>query len=616
MAAVPDVAVQQPVSSVHHPLPLPHPHSSLAAPPTLESPDNVAVWTNPNPPRPRGRAPKDPHAYVAKYNCSSLQDLETNLRSYLDTQPAPPEHSSCELTIWAGASFMVTLPPPDSAAQQNAGMLQPVADALRAQNGLSNGARPDAPQDKVAMSVLDALQPLADSKETMKRQRAISKVCIASIQKVDGFRYSFHNTWKSGEDNAYRFSWYCNDSLLNKDRVANGKSGSQGKRATKPVFDCKGVLSIKFSATRQCIDVIYKHNPIHDTYEKRAPPPRRHAKRRQDWELANPDKVRQPREGDGESEENRSVTKRQKRLEPFKKLTSTESEIRKASLDSLLLLIRGDEYGATTQNQTPTQEATPSHLTPYEIPPSAAPPRSTLAGASHNTPSRPARICEICISRKMKVCVPEVIPVRPTTDLTQCNGARPRCQPCAERDWPCFYTQNGANGQQQYVISEVNSTDSVEQRALAALSVAQVNDLKQELQDMNKSLDEKAAEVQRLKASLEEQGSRFNELVQRNKQLEADLNKAKETAQSQQQAQPKQQVPQAQPQQSLGTYHQSYGISPSTTQQQQQQSTTSYQAQRVHTMTQQRSHHSQTYPSYQTTPQGWQSFHVRGGSYL
>jgi hypothetical protein len=195
-----------------------------------------AVWTNPNPPLPRGRAPKDPDAITSKYDCASLQELETKLKHYLDNPPAAEEHCTAELTLWAGASFLVNLPTGDrqpSHIRQDAGMLQPVVDALNATTGvappvLHGAAAGPSRVTQVTLSVLDALQPMSDPKDTMKRQRAISKVCVAAVSKVDGFRYSFHNNWKSGEDNAYRFSYYCNDSLLNKDRVANGKAGSQG----------------------------------------------------------------------------------------------------------------------------------------------------------------------------------------------------------------------------------------------------------------------------------------------------------------------------------------------------------------------------------------------------
>lgn len=164
--------------------------------------------------------------------------MEEKLKDYLDNPPAAEEHCTAELTLWAGASFLVNLPTGDrqpSHIRSNAGILQPVVDALQSTSGVAapppvsySAAAGPARVTQIALSVLDALQPMPDSKDTMKRQRAISKVCVAAVSKVDGFRYSFHNNWKSGEDNAYRFSYYCNDSLLNKDRVANGKAGSSG----------------------------------------------------------------------------------------------------------------------------------------------------------------------------------------------------------------------------------------------------------------------------------------------------------------------------------------------------------------------------------------------------
>ena len=63
-----------------------------------------------------------------------------------------------------------------------------------------------------------------------------------------------------------------------------------GKRAYKPVYDCKGVMAVKFNSLKQCADIVYKHVPLHDTYEERAPPPRKDAKRRRDWELSHPNR--------------------------------------------------------------------------------------------------------------------------------------------------------------------------------------------------------------------------------------------------------------------------------------------------------------------------------------
>jgi hypothetical protein len=322
--------------------------------------------------------------------------MEAKLRDYLENPPAPPEHCTCELTLWAGASFLVKLDyiPPNLRgiqSQVDVGMLQAVADF--------NNQRPQSSNTEgreTTLSVLDALQQLNDPKETMKRQRAISKVCVAAVQKTDGYRYSFHNSWKSGEDNAYRFSYYCNDSLLNKDRVANGKSGSQGKRATKPVYDCKGVLSIKFSATRQCIDVVYKHIPCHETYEERAPPPRKNSKRRAEWEAKNPERIKVPKPNESPENTPSRETKKKKKKddEPAK---SAEAELREQSMFSLLELMRPEEPKKPEQQPQPVANHTPS------VPPN--PPQATPS--AQKTPARrqpkSAAQCAICMSRRTKV---------------------------------------------------------------------------------------------------------------------------------------------------------------------------------------------------------------------
>ncbi|OCL05077.1 hypothetical protein AOQ84DRAFT_103993 [Glonium stellatum] len=277
--------------------------------PQRDSPDGV--WTHGPVQLARGRAAKDPHAQTTTYTVSSLDDFEASLREYLANPPDQPEHSECQLSFWIGASFMVSLSPsqpvpqPPQQLQASQGYL-PVAglDAhytsasnasghLQHAQHIANPATtltlPSLPGQKTSMSILEALAPTADPKEKMKKQRAIAKTCIDSIQRVDGYRYSFHNCWNSREDDSFRFSYYCNDSLLNKDRAANGKGAKYGKRATKPVYDCRGVLSVKFSAIKQTLDVFYKHIPIHKTYEERAPPPRKDSKRRRYLEVHNPE---------------------------------------------------------------------------------------------------------------------------------------------------------------------------------------------------------------------------------------------------------------------------------------------------------------------------------------
>jgi hypothetical protein len=333
--------------------------------------------------------------------------METKLRDYLDNMPTAPEHCTAELTLWAGASFLVKLdyiPPNLRGGQQpqDMGMLQAVADF--------NNQRPQPNGDgrETTLSVLDALQPLGDPKETMKRQRAISKVCVAAVQKTDGYRYSFHNSWKSGEDNAYRFSYYCNDSLLNKDRVANGKSGSQGKRATKPVYDCKGVLSIKFSATRQCIDVVYRHIPCHETYEERAPPPRKNSKRRAEWEAKNPERIKIANKPSEEPEDTpvREPAKKKKKKDQSEPPKSIEAELRENSMFSLLELMRPEEPKKPPVPQ-PSASMPPEQV-PVSAPPVPAPQVQPQAvPGAQKTPSRrqpkSAVQCAVCIQRRTKV---------------------------------------------------------------------------------------------------------------------------------------------------------------------------------------------------------------------
>ena len=63
-----------------------------------------------------------------------------------------------------------------------------------------------------------------------------------------------------------------------------------GKGVRKPVYDCKGVIHVKFSAVKQNLEVQYRHIPLHKTYEERAPPPRNGSKRRKLMELYNPER--------------------------------------------------------------------------------------------------------------------------------------------------------------------------------------------------------------------------------------------------------------------------------------------------------------------------------------
>ncbi|KAF1937346.1 hypothetical protein EJ02DRAFT_57588 [Clathrospora elynae] len=463
----------------------------------------------------RGRQPRDALAKTMAYYVSSMDAFETSLREYLESPPEQPEHTEAHVSFWIGTSFMVSAP----LSKLNASPPQPqphfvhqyahpppgfpAANVLPAQYGgmshvypasdpstvLAQSIEPNDAgshtaskkvQHKVSLSIMDALQPTAEPKEKMRKQRAIAKCCVESIQRIDGYRYSFHNCWNSREDDSFRFSYYCNDSLLNKDRAANGKGAKLGKRATKPVYDCKGVLSIKFSASKQTLDVFYKHIPVHKTYEERAPAPRKDSKRRRFLEAHDPDALARlasrPRQLSSEDPDTPKTKKNKSKPPtdaPRASNTSLESDLRAQSLRSLLELIQVDPPASV-------QSAPPE---PPPPPPPPQPPSQYIAPAPRPlvlhvqvppTPTqqrrRPRNSCDVCKAKK-----------------TKCDGTRPICKTCGDRKRKCFYSELTAGGEQ--CQSEVNEP--------ARQAHAANNELS-ELAKMKRELEEAKARIQEL----------------------------------------------------------------------------------------------------------------------
>lgn len=430
------------------------------------------IWPNGPVQLARGRQAKDPNAKTVTYTVSSLDEFESSLREYLSNPPEQPEHTECQLSFWIGASFLVSAPQSTASTQQSHPQSHPSsqphpaqhvqappgyqpANSIHPQYGPSAHAShtyqsvsdpaialtlPYHPQSssnvngsgashtpakdktpKISMSILEALASTSDPKEKMRKQRAIAKCCIDAIQKVDGYRYSFHNCWNSREDDSFRFSYYCNDSLLNKDRAANGKGAKLGKRATKPVYDCKGVLSVKFSASKQSLDVFYKHVPIHKTYEERAPPPRKDSKRRKFLEENDPEALirianrpRPPKPIEDENAEDPEAPPRQKKKKPKKEdepksaANSIESDLRAQSLRSLLELIQTDPEPASQPTQEPSQPQpmsqtqTQAQTLHTETDPKERPPQQTQPQPQQPR-KRPRNSCDICKTKKTKV---------------------------------------------------------------------------------------------------------------------------------------------------------------------------------------------------------------------
>ncbi|KAL1611851.1 hypothetical protein SLS60_000072 [Paraconiothyrium brasiliense] len=490
----------------------------------------------------RGRQARDPQAKTVTYTVASLEAFETSLHEYLNDPPENPDHTDCQLSFWIGTSFLVAAPPDAPAssssaavqtqprfaphdasqayththnhnnndpngihAQQYGTTYQNVPDPAmalaldfqqsQASPSTTDGARPTSSsttagkkaEPKVALSVLEALQPTPDPKEKMRKQRAIAKCCVDAIQKCDGYRYSFHNCWNSREDDSFRFSYYCNDSLLNKDRAANGKGAKLGKRATKPVYDCKGVLSIKFSATKQSLDVFYKHIPVHKTYEERAPPPRKDSRRRKFLEENDPETLKKlqsrpkPPRPDLPLESAQKAKKKRKNDDP-KSSTSLESDLRAQSLRSLLELIRHDP---APDHSPPPPPPPPPPVVPQRTVPPPPPPQplqQQIRVQQQPQPAprkRPRNSCDVCKAKK-----------------TKCDGTRPVCQTCIDKKRQCFYSADQPTDERR-PSAVPDPPEPARQAQAATLELSEFERMRKELEDAKARIQELEAEKRR-----------------------------------------------------------------------------------------------------------------------
>lgn len=464
-----------------------------AQPTSIHDANDQALWPQAPVQLARGRQPRDALAKTVPYGpIRSLDQFETSLREYLRSPPEEPEHTEAQFAFDIDTSFAVPSPtkpnpsqqphqathpppPPPPPQQQQSHAIhqyshappgyqpahfagpsqyQSLSDASFAlghnftESIEPNNGAPKPAEQKTALSIREALQPTADPKEKMRKQRAVAKCCVDTIQKIDGYRYSFHNCWNSREDDSFRFSYYCNDSLLNKDRAANGKGAKLGKRATKPVYDCKGVLSIKFSATKQTLDVFYKHVPIHKTYEERAPPPRKDSKRRKYLEENDPEALARlaSRSRQLSSEDPDTPRIKKKRSDPLpeppRPSNTIESDLRQQSLRMLLELIQVEP---PTHSQHTLIEPPPPPPPPPRPPPQKPHPgpRPTLHVETQSVSApqrkRPRNSCDVCKAKKTKVGYKQLGVQATAADIYSVMASSPYVRHATTRDG-CVYT--------------------------------------------------------------------------------------------------------------------------------------------------------------------------------
>lgn len=254
--------------------------------------------------QPRARRPHRPRKDYTNLDTvfESLDDLKTALRQYMDNAMTPdalPQYVSCAMTLSTNAAL-----PLKSLTETQHPRRRPsyapfdgfgddldlgghdVGSVVHEHHEQELGQEHD--QQLQYKTVLELVN-IDDLKQRQTWQRAAAKGIVHQIQGLDGFKYCFNNNWSSKDDNGYRYSYTCLDSLENKDRHANGfratnaatrRPGANTRGVRKPTYDCKGQIAVKFSAMRQSVEVVYKHHAIHKTVAERRPPPRKDSKRK------------------------------------------------------------------------------------------------------------------------------------------------------------------------------------------------------------------------------------------------------------------------------------------------------------------------------------------------
>ena len=254
--------------------------------------------------QPRARRPHRPRKDYTNLDTvfESLDDLKTALRQYMDNATTPdalPQYVSCAMTLSTNAALPLKNPTdtPRSRRRPSYVPFDGFGDELDL-GGHDVGSiideqhQQEQEQEREQQLEYKTVLELVNIDQLKQRQiwqRAAAKGIVQQIQHLDGFKYCFNNNWSSKDDNGYRYSYTCLDSLENKDRHANGfratnaatrRPGANTRGVRKPTYDCKGQIAVKFSAMRQSVEVVYKHHAIHKTVAERRPPPRKDSKRK------------------------------------------------------------------------------------------------------------------------------------------------------------------------------------------------------------------------------------------------------------------------------------------------------------------------------------------------
>jgi hypothetical protein len=179
----------------------------------MAAPEAVSTRGMKNQVRIRGPKPD------VSFQCKSLDELETLLQGRIEQCH---EGRQVPETVYAQFIFDSTV----------VLQIKDLSDGMR--DHFPRLATHESEEEPGMLGVPEAVAPADDAKSKLKRQRAVGRVILKSIQHIDGFKYFEKEAWDTKHSDGYRFKYLCRDSFQNKDRSANKSRGSNASTLIPP----------------------------------------------------------------------------------------------------------------------------------------------------------------------------------------------------------------------------------------------------------------------------------------------------------------------------------------------------------------------------------------------
>ncbi|KAI9691502.1 MAG: hypothetical protein M1822_007573 [Bathelium mastoideum] len=249
--------------------------------------------------------------------CASLADFSATFGQHLDAndQAFIPEPCHHTYRFHLTATFLVDLsrlPSLASTLPKKATLPSSTSSTSYTEIG-ANGSTPSQIKENAKekeknlylLSTAGALNASDPDAERMAKQRAVARAIVDAVQAVDGYRYARSGGHVLKAERGSVMIFVCNDSVQNKDRLANarglsqaqgagrkgigegegggtgggeggadggveeeeeegkGKKKRRGGSRLRPTYDCSGAVTVKFRSKSQVLEVEYRHLMVH-----------------------------------------------------------------------------------------------------------------------------------------------------------------------------------------------------------------------------------------------------------------------------------------------------------------------------------------------------------------